>query len=80
MINKNNFVLGVCTKVRLMINTNKLGGGGVQGQSKGQPLMSIFAAIDYIWLAICQSKIYEKKPPRKIAKSDRELPGDYFGH
>ena len=37
-----------------------LGGGGVQGQGKGQRLMSIFAGIDYIWLATCQSKIYEK--------------------
>ena len=26
----------------------------------GQWLMSIFAVIDYIWSATCQSKIYEK--------------------
>ena len=33
-----------------------LGGVGVQGQGKGQRLMSIFAVIDYIWLATCQIK------------------------
>ena len=38
----------------------KLGGGGVQGQGKGQRLRSIFAVTDYIWLATCQSKIYKK--------------------
>ena len=37
-----------------------LGGGCVQGRGKGQRLMSIFAVIDYIWLATYQSKIYEK--------------------
>ena len=33
-----------------------LGGGGVQGQGKGQRLMSI------IWLATCQSRIYPPMP------------------
>ena len=28
-----------------------LGGGGVQGQSKGQQLMTIFVVNDYIWFA-----------------------------
>ena len=49
--------LSVCMSV---IINYVLGGGGVQGQAKGQWLMSIFADIDYIWLATCQSKIYEK--------------------
>ena len=31
--------------------------------------MSIYAVNDYIWLATSQSKIYEKCPPQKIAKS-----------
>ena len=37
----------------------KLGGGGVQGQGKGQRLrlMGIKAVNDYIGLATCQSKI-----------------------
>ena len=35
-----------------------LGGGGVQGQGKGQLLIGIFV-VNYIWLASCQSKIYE---------------------
>ena len=38
----------------------QLGGGAVQGQGQRQLLMSIFAVNDYIWLATCQSKIYEK--------------------
>ena len=38
----------------------QLGGGGVQGQGKGQRLMGIKAVDDYIGLATCQSKIYEK--------------------
>ena len=37
-----------------------LGGGGVQGQGKGQRLMSNIAVNDYIWLATCQGRIYEK--------------------
>ena len=37
-----------------------LGGGGVQGHGKGQRLMGIKAVDDYIGLATCQSKIYEK--------------------
>ena len=37
----------------------ELGGGGVQGQGKGQRLMGIKAVDDYIGLATCQSKIYE---------------------
>ena len=44
-------------------NSHTLGGGGVQGQGKGQRLMSIFAVIDYNWLATCQKKIYKKYPP-----------------
>ena len=48
--------LSVCMSV---IINYVLGGGGVQGQAKGQWLMSIFADIDYIWLATCQSKIYK---------------------
>ena len=47
-----------------MVNENrvtlKLGGGGVQGQGKGQWLMSNIAVNDYIWLATCQGRIYEK--------------------
>ena len=31
--------------------------------------MSIFVVNDSIWLATCQSKIYEKYPPSKVAKS-----------
>ena len=42
------------------VNSNKLGGGGVQGQGKGQRLMSNIAVNDYIWLATCQGRIYEK--------------------
>ena len=38
----------------------KLGGGGVQGQVKGQRLMSNIVVNDYIWLATCQGRIYEK--------------------
>ena len=38
----------------------KLGGGGVQGQGKGQRLMSNIEVNDYIWLATCQGRIYEK--------------------
>ena len=38
----------------------QLGGGGVQGQGKGQRLMSNIAVNDYIWLATCQGRIYEK--------------------
>ena len=38
----------------------KLGGGGVQGQGKGQWVMGIIVVKDYIELATCQSKIYEK--------------------
>ena len=38
----------------------QLGGGGVQGQGKGQRLMGIKAVDDYIGLATCQSKIHEK--------------------
>ena len=41
-----------------------IGRGGVQGQGKGQQLMSIFAVNDYIWLATCQSKIYKVTRPR----------------
>ena len=41
-----------------------LGTGGVQGQVKGQRLMAIKAVNDSIGLATCQSKIYEKYPPR----------------
>ena len=41
-------------------HTIQLGGGGVQGQGKGQRLTNIFAFNDYIWLATCQSKIFEK--------------------
>ena len=37
-----------------------LGGGGVQGQGKGQRLMGIKAVSDYIVLATCQNKIYKK--------------------
>ena len=37
-----------------------LGGGGVQGQVKGQRLMSNIVVNDYIWLATCQGRIYEK--------------------
>ena len=37
-----------------------LGGDGVQGQVKGQRLMSIFVVNDFIWLATCHSKIYKK--------------------
>ena len=37
-----------------------LGGGGVQGQGKGQQLMGIFAVNYYILLETCQSNIYEK--------------------
>ena len=39
-------VLNVLARSDLKI----LGGGGVQGQDKGQWLMSIFAVIEYIWL------------------------------
>ena len=31
--------------------------------------MSNFAVNDYIWLATCQSTIYKKFPPSKVAKS-----------
>ena len=37
-----------------------LGGGGVQGQGKGQRLMNNIVANDYTWLATCQGRIYEK--------------------
>ena len=37
-----------------------LGGVGVQGQGKGQRLMSNIAVNDCIWLATCQGRIYEK--------------------
>ena len=46
-------------------NMLRLGGGGVQGQGKGKRLMGIKAVDDYIGLATCQSRIYEKKPPLK---------------
>ena len=46
----------------------KPGGGGVQGQGKGQRLMSIFAVTDSIGLATCQSKSYEKYPPLESSK------------
>ena len=42
------------------VRASELGGGGVQGQGKGQQLISIFAVNDYIWLETCQSRIYEK--------------------
>ena len=42
------------------IKPYELGGGGVQGQGKGQRLMSNIAVNDYIWLATCQGRIYEK--------------------
>ena len=38
----------------------QLGTEGVQGQGKGQRLTGIKAVNDYIGLATCQSKIYEK--------------------
>ena len=37
-----------------------LGGGGVQGQCKGQRLMNIFAVNDYNWWATSYSKVLEK--------------------
>ena len=40
--------------------TIKLGGGGVQGQGKGQLLMGIFVVSDYIRLTTCQSNNYKK--------------------
>ena len=52
--------------VLVVVNRNSscvyfvLGGGGVQGQGKGQRLMSNIAVNDYIWLATCQGRIYEK--------------------
>ena len=59
----------------MKIINEKLGGGGVQvqGQGKGQQLMGIIAVNFYIWLVICQSKIYKKHPPLNRAKSVKKL-------
>ena len=46
--------------ISIQVTHIKLGGGGVQGQGKGQRLMSNIAVNDYSWLATCQGNIYEK--------------------
>ena len=51
----------------------KLGGGVVLGQGKGQRLMGIKAVNDYIGLATCQSKIYEKNPPQNLPFEEHKL-------
>ena len=47
----------ICVHKRINNNENKLGGGGVQGQGKGQQLMGIFGVNYYIWSATYQGNI-----------------------
>ena len=47
-------------RFKLFGSNLSLGGGGVQGQGKGQRLMSNIAVNGCIWLATCQGRIYEK--------------------
>ena len=55
MYNSYCFIYGGCENVTRM--------GWCPRTGKGQQLMFKEAVSEYIWLATCQGKIYENKPP-----------------